>query len=679
MKSLYYTLKGIIIYIMIFAHVSCQDDLDEDISPEPLNEERNLNLSIPNREKVEITYTGTRGSILKIYTPTIKLANPTTHLVPTLESSSSLYTIQAAATQDKDTTYVRLDSVGEENITLRWEMDKTETRRDMNGDGIEDRVAFNATSTSCSIFLKVTTPRPTTFSVNIKRSKMKTEVNPIIVWDESKDPDGGQITYSVYANDSLLIQGLQTTTYTLPTTIDLSDSVSIKVVAHTEQGSTTEVSTSISTAGKSPQVMKKNSTLQIPNYDQVIKPYRGQLTKVIKLYTPKIVLDYPPTEILAKLDQHHSHVKVLQESTSDNDTTIVKLIRKGERNLKFTWHLEEAFVLKDINEDFVLDSVTYSTQTARASVPIRVDNPPVPAPLQIIEPAQNTNNVSLQPTIRWTESVPHDKLITIKYGVHIKEVGSNSIRILAKNMTETSYKFDFALMRNTEYVISVHADDQHNHFKTTVAHTRIKTGDFNTPPTAPGNLSPVKWVTTSKPTLAWGKSIDRDQDDITYNIYLGKENPPTQKLASNLTTTSFDMQTSLERNAYYYWKVVAKDGRGGETASAITKFNVMLNSPPSSLEIISPSHRSTEVSTTPTLSWSTAIDEDEDEIVYNLYFSKGSTSILSPVPYRTELTTTSYTLPPLEPGQEYSWYVEAIDGNGGAVNTLSQSFTTASK
>lgn len=78
------------------------------------------------------------------------------------------------------------------------------------------------------------------------------------------------------------------------------------------------------------------------------------------------------------------------------------------------------------------------------------------------------------------------------------------------------------------------------------------------------------------PTFKWDSAIDADGDTVSYDLYLDKEADPTTLMAENIADTTFTvpntMALSLARN--YYWQIVAKDGKGGETASEIFTFKV---------------------------------------------------------------------------------------------------------
>jgi len=76
------------------------------------------------------------------------------------------------------------------------------------------------------------------------------------------------------------------------------------------------------------------------------------------------------------------------------------------------------------------------------------------------------------------------------------------------------------------------------------------------------------------PTFNWETATDPDGDTVTYDFYLDNEADPTTLVAEDLTDTTFavpdSMALSLVRG--YSWKVVAKDGQGGETSSEVFSF-----------------------------------------------------------------------------------------------------------
>lgn len=78
-------------------------------------------------------------------------------------------------------------------------------------------------------------------------------------------------------------------------------------------------------------------------------------------------------------------------------------------------------------------------------------------------------------------------------------------------------------------------------------------------------------ITGTAATLKWFASDADVTDVLTYDVYLGTTNPPTVKVGDNITTPTF-AATSLQAATLYYWKVVVKDNKGGETRGQVWNF-----------------------------------------------------------------------------------------------------------
>lgn len=71
-------------------------------------------------------------------------------------------------------------------------------------------------------------------------------------------------------------------------------------------------------------------------------------------------------------------------------------------------------------------------------------------------------------------------------------------------------------------------------------------------------------------TLKWtGSDVDVN-NVLSYNVFLGTTAEPTIKVVDNKTTTTHD--ATLLPATIYYWKVVVKDGKGGETQGQVWSF-----------------------------------------------------------------------------------------------------------
>ena len=96
----------------------------------------------------------------------------------------------------------------------------------------------------------------------------------------------------------------------------------------------------------------------------------------------------------------------------------------------------------------------------------------------------------------------------------------------------------------------------------------------NTPPSA-FNLSSVPNNSSGidrQPQFSWESAADAEQGNVTYDLYLDANSDPTTMVISNLDDTEFTLPNRLNLLTDYYWKVVAKDGKGGVTQSSTFKF-----------------------------------------------------------------------------------------------------------
>ncbi len=92
------------------------------------------------------------------------------------------------------------------------------------------------------------------------------------------------------------------------------------------------------------------------------------------------------------------------------------------------------------------------------------------------------------------------------------------------------------------------------------------------PPAQPSNPNPADSATSvsTSPTLSWNCN-GPESDPLTYDVYFGTDNPPATVISTELSGTSVS-RIGLLMNTEYYWKVVAKDGKGGVTTGNVWRF-----------------------------------------------------------------------------------------------------------
>lgn len=77
-------------------------------------------------------------------------------------------------------------------------------------------------------------------------------------------------------------------------------------------------------------------------------------------------------------------------------------------------------------------------------------------------------------------------------------------------------------------------------------------------------------LNTSTATLEWKASDVDVSDKLVYDVYFGTNNPPTAKVSENKEAKMLDV--AILPSKEYYWKVVVKDNKGGETIGQIWRF-----------------------------------------------------------------------------------------------------------
>lgn len=178
------------------------------------------------------------------------------------------------------------------------------------------------------------------------------------------------------------------------------------------------------------------------------------------------------------------------------------------------------------------------------------------------------NTVSFQ----WDLSTDANKDV-ITYQIQVAK--DNAFAQIVKTSDVTANNTSIALDKNTAYYWRVKATDSKGLASTFSSTFKLyTTGEavINHLPFSPELVQPAinSILNTTTASLKW-KATDVDVADVlTYDVYFGKTNPPTAKVSENTSAISFDV--TLEPATEYFWKVVVKDNKGGETVGQIWKF-----------------------------------------------------------------------------------------------------------
>ncbi|GAB6188970.1 hypothetical protein JCM30566_07090 [Marinitoga arctica] len=281
---------------------------------------------------------------------------------------------------------------------------------------------------------------------------------------------------------------------------------------------------------------------------------------------------------------------------------------------------------------------------------------------------QDGSEISLTSiTLTWESSDPDGD--NVYYNLYFDS--NNNPNLLASNLNQNSYQIN-NLTAGTYYWYIEAIDEKGNISKSSIWSFVIKEGVQNNPPLKPNLLEPLNNANniSNNVVLKWQCS-DPDGDTLKYDVYINTEPILSTPIETDYTNTTYSMV--LDTNTTYYWKVVAKDGKGGETSSDIYSFTTSeeINNPPNKPILLEPLNNTTNVEPNVTLSWS-ATDPDGDTLTYDLYFGKSSNFT---VPYKKDLKTTTMYLTDLELGATYYWKVVAKDGKGGENSSDIYKFT----
>lgn len=160
----------------------------------------------------------------------------------------------------------------------------------------------------------------------------------------------------------------------------------------------------------------------------------------------------------------------------------------------------------------------------------------------------------------------------ITYTIEISK--SNQFSSIDFTSTVSSITKTFTLEKGIAYYWRVKAMDGKN---ATCNYSSIHNlytegvGESNNLPFSPELISPDLGSSgeAGTITLSWSAS-DTDGDALKYDVYFDTITPPIALVSENQITITFDVSTSASTK--YYWKIVARDNKKGESISQIWNF-----------------------------------------------------------------------------------------------------------
>jgi hypothetical protein len=191
----------------------------------------------------------------------------------------------------------------------------------------------------------------------------------------------------------------------------------------------------------------------------------------------------------------------------------------------------------------------------------------------LVNPTNSKLCINNSVTFEWAASTDAEKN-PIVYQLQI--ASDNLFAQIVKTIEGTTTIQTVDLEKGKAYYWRVKATDSKNaasNYSTTYSFYTEGIALSNHVPFLPQLVRPLlnSTIVGTTATLEWTASDADVTDILSYDVYCGVDNPPTSKVGSAITTTSFNV-TSLLPTKNYYWKVVVKDNKGGETIGQIWEF-----------------------------------------------------------------------------------------------------------
>jgi len=211
-------------------------------------------------------------------------------------------------------------------------------------------------------------------------------------------------------------------------------------------------------------------------------------------------------------------------------------------------------------------------------------------------------------------------------------------------------------------------------YRTTVKITMTQLTDENHPPEKPHSPNPDNEsdISGSEYQLSWECS-DPDSDPLTYDVYFGTDINNLAQAATGISEKKMQIN-NLQPGKKYYWRVVAKDGRDGETSGDTWMFSVIEgeNHPPVKPHSPVPENGAIVQYNAFVLKWECS-DPDGDQLTYDVYLD------ISNPPQKkiySAIQNPSAQISQLDMNTKYYWCVIAKDGKGGMTSGDVWHFTT---
>jgi hypothetical protein len=190
----------------------------------------------------------------------------------------------------------------------------------------------------------------------------------------------------------------------------------------------------------------------------------------------------------------------------------------------------------------------------------------------LVTPTDNKLCVDNTVAFQWNAATDANK-DAIVYQIQVAK--DNTFAQIVKTTEASTASQTIALEKNTAYYWRIKATDSKGLSSDYSATYKFYTsGDavVNHLPFSPEIVEPAinTVLSTTTAALKWNATDVDATDVLSYDVYFGTTNPPTEKIVDNASLKTKDV--TLEATKEYFWKVVVKDNKGGETVGQVWKF-----------------------------------------------------------------------------------------------------------
>ncbi|HPE69347.1 MAG TPA: caspase family protein, partial [Thermotogota bacterium] len=198
-----------------------------------------------------------------------------------------------------------------------------------------------------------------------------------------------------------------------------------------------------------------------------------------------------------------------------------------------------------------------------------LSNYPPSAPITPV-PANHTAGTARDLELGWQASTDPES-DPIVYDVYLS-TSSNPTTRIAQNLSTNAFTVN-GLSTSTKYYWKVVAKDDHANQATSQTWDFTTGTTSNQPPSTPASPSPANGQADQETslTLNWSDCTDPDSDPVRYDVYLSTSPTFSSPVKTGLSLSQTSV-SGLSGQTTYYWKVVAKDNRGGQSSSATWSF-----------------------------------------------------------------------------------------------------------